>query len=534
MSLTTRADLARFLSECKDRPKSEVIDDLYAMMGELGVQIRHDDQTPHDFDDEDAQVPRAPGAAVCRLLLSCGRRASASAAQREFGGLVIDTRTWAIIAAPPLALNPRPVAAVVDARLAAGDYEVYRVNDGTVVTLYSSEHPQLGRVWSMATINGYDVSPLRWMGPLTFAEVFFDLATRLYPAFVAAAGARLEGGRLAFDGLDPASTYVIGFRHHNFHPLRADGERMWLIQSGGGDADAGGNAGGAGGIAAGGAGIAAGALGLPLAVPVPLAALSQVTGTPPVVQPPTVASLAASCANALEEALALVAMAGAGAAAPATAGASPFHYGYILRLRPGAAAAPDHAHVLIESPLMARVRRLAYERAPRAVRGGLTADDRFAYAGMQAFLTMGEREMFVGLFPEVAPAFAEYSRFVNGVISEAVHELRLRQREPKGGAAAPPGGGAAAGSAAAGAAANTGRAVSRPATFAGHIAAKLIAYRSQQVEIAAPHRDAESIVRDMIIVPEFAYLFMRAVAASRGPAVSAPPAAARSRRGPRR
>ena len=142
-----------------------------------------------------------------------------------------------------------------------------------------------------------------------------------------------------------------------------------------------------------------------------------------------------------------------------------------------------------------------------------------------------EREMFVGLFPEVAPAFAEYSRFVNGVISEAVHELRLRQREPKGGAA-PPGGSAAA--AVAAGAANTGRAVGRPATLAGHIAAKLIAYRSQQVEIAAPHRDAESIVRDMIIVPEFAYLFMRAVAASRGPAVSAPPAAARSRRGPRR
>lgn len=516
MSLTTRADLARFLSECKGRPTSEVIDDLYAMMGELGVQIRHDDQTPRDFDDEDAQLPGAPGAAVCRLLLSCGRRASASAAQREFGGLVIDTRTWAIIAAPPLALNPRPVAAVVDARLAAGDYEVYRVNDGTVVTLYSSEHPQLGRMWSMATSNGYDVSPLRWMGPLTFAEVFFDLATRLYPAFVAAAGARLEGGRLAFDGLDPASTYVIGFRHHNFHPLRADGERMWLIQSGGGDAG--------------------GALGLPSAAPVPLAALSQVTGTPPVVQPPTVASLAASCANALEEALALVAMAGAGAAAPATAGASPFHYGYILRLRPGAAAAPDHAHVLIESPLMARVRRLAYERAPRAVRGGLTADDRFAYAGMQAFLTMGEREMFVGLFPEVAPAFAEYSRFVNGVISEAVHELRLRQREPKSGAAASLGGAAASLGGAAAAATITGRALSRPATLAGHIAAKLIAYRSQQVEIAAPHRDAESIVRDMIIVPEFAYLFMRAVAASRGPAVSALPAAAaaRSRRGPRR
>jgi hypothetical protein len=297
MSLTTRADLARFLSECKGRPKSEVIDDLYAMMGELGVQIRHDDQTPHDFDDEDAQVPHAPGAAVCRLLLSCGRRASASAAQREFGGLVIDTRTWAIIAAPPLALNPRPVAAVVDARLAAGDYDVYRVNDGTVVTLYNCEpaHPchQLGPVWSMATSNGYDVSPLRWMGPLTFAEVFFDLATRLYPAFVAATGARLADGRLAFDRLDPAATYVVGFRHHNFHPLRADSERIWLIQSSAGDVAA-----------------VATALGLPTPAPVPLAALSRVTGTPPVVQPPTVASLAASCANALEEALALVAMAG--------------------------------------------------------------------------------------------------------------------------------------------------------------------------------------------------------------------------------
>ena len=508
----TRADLLEFLKSCQERPTLDVIEDLYTIMGDLGVIIRHEQLAPAPpspaagvrravpaaievapdgtamlslsriFESDDPSQPRPQrGTSVYRLLLSCGR--GANAAQREFGGLVIDTRSWSVIAAPPAAPNRRPPVAAVDAALAAGHYDIFRVDDGTVATLYNWAHPQLGPTWALATSNGYDVLPLRWMGPLTFAEVFLDIVTRLYPDFVAATGARLRitGGTgasavagLDFDRLDPSHSFVIGFRHHDFHPLRTDAERMWLIQASPPGATL---------------------PGIPLQTPLAPAGLASASAAAP-----TVASLKSSCAGSREDAIALIAMSHAGATPPIGRGHAPaLNYGYILRRKPGAPPMPDHAHVLVESPLLELVRRLAYERAPRAVRDGITADDRFAYNAMRAFLTLGDRELFVALFPEIAPQFAEYSKFINSVVSEAVHELRQRQRSPL--------------------------ARARPISVAGHIAAALIDHISSQIELSVPHRDAESIVRDQIAVPDYAFLFLRAIDQVRKAAMMRAPAA---------
>ena len=117
----------------------------------------------------------------------------------------------------------------------ADAYDIIRVDDGTVVTLYKWNHPQHGSVWGMASNNGYDVSSLYWMGPMTYAEVFYDLALRRYPEFVAQTGMAIartgKSTRLTFTKLDPSFSYTVGFRHHNFHPVVEDPERMWSIQS---------------------------------------------------------------------------------------------------------------------------------------------------------------------------------------------------------------------------------------------------------------------------------------------------------------
>ncbi|NBP78783.1 MAG: hypothetical protein EBU62_14995 [Proteobacteria bacterium] len=166
-----------------------------------------------------------------------------------------------------------------------------------MATLYNWAHPQLGPTWALATSNGYDVLPLRWMGPLTFAEVFLDIVTRMYPDFVAATGARLRitGGvaGLEFDRLDPSHSFVIGFRHHDFHPLRADAERMWLIQASPPGATL---------------------PGIPLQTPLAPAGLANANAKANATNlVPTVASLKSSCAGSREDAIALIAMSHAGA-----------------------------------------------------------------------------------------------------------------------------------------------------------------------------------------------------------------------------
>lgn len=429
-------------------------------------------------EDEPIQPAPVRGSTVCRILLSGSRGRSSRSIQREFGGLLIDARTWRIIAAPPPAFNLRPAANAVDTLLAADAYDIIRVDDGTVVTIYCWNHPKNGPTWAMATSNGYDVSALYWMGSLTYAEVFIDLVTRLYPEFTAITGAALDKStgetRLSFKNLDPAFSYTIGFRHHNFHPMISDPERMWLIQA-----------------------VKSSESMLPVVVPMSLPGipvqevyshetLAMQMGVPTL----TLAHIRAVGATSFETAVAHI-----GGVAVASPAYLALNYGYILRLRPteilspqaiaAVAAFPDHAHVLVETPLLTRVRRLIYERAPRAVRDSITSIERHSYNAMRAYLMPEEQRDYLRLFPSWTQRFNEFGKFVGNVIKEAVHTLRQRAHTPP---SRDP----------------------RPTTMAGHIALALVDHICKHTKLAAPHRDAESIVRDLISVPENAYLFLRA------------------------
>jgi hypothetical protein len=449
-------------------------------------------------DTRPEEVAPVRGRTVGRLVLSCDRRGGGrarglpdSALRYESNGLVVDARTWRALAVPPGAFNPRANTRMVDTLLADHLYDIVRVDDGTIVTLYCWAHPTEGAVWALASSGGYDVSSLRWLGDLTYAGVFHDLATRIYPAFAAATGLSLEtrpGGvtRLAFTRLDPSCCYTVGFRHHAFHPLIADPERMWQVQC----TDLSGElprvAYGAGTPQIGKAGGVTwvGLPHVPAQHVLSDAELADMLGG----QPVTCERLRALGRDALTAASAFVGRIAANAGPMPAAGAPPpaaLAYGFILRTRDPARTG-EHGDVLLETPLLARVRKIVYERAPLAVRDHLTAADRLEYNAMRAFLTAGDRADFRALFPGWGGRLDQFEQFVNNVVSMIIHALRQRAMAP----------------------------ASREPTMrtpTGQVAAALLAHIRQFEDLATFNKHTQQIVHDYVVNPEYAFLFLRAM-----------------------
>ena len=429
------------------------------------------------------------GATVGRLVLSSDKHGGAPIAPLGYGcnGLVIDARTWRALAVPPCAFNLRPSVKIVNGFLAENLYDIIRVDDGTVVTLYCWDHPTDGPVWALASSNGYDVSSLYWIGPLSYAAVVYDLAQRLYPAFASETGMRLvtlaDGGtRLDFTTLDRNRCYTIGFRHHNFHPMKADPERMWQIQS----ADT--------SVAMPIVIYSGNGCGLP-GIPDQYIYANNFLGAPLSIE-----ALNAAGADALTSAL------GAEHApspdqnrcnqCPGQKCCTRLNYGYILRSR-NPAHTERHSSILVETPLLKRIRNIVYSRAPRTVRDSLTAEDRLEYNAMRAFLTATERRDFLALYPDWAPRFQEYEEFVNNVIYLVVHALRQRaaagDEPPRRAATAPT-------------AKDEGSALRTPT---GQVARAILDHICRFEKLTAFHGHTKSIVHDYVVNPEYAYLFLR-------------------------
>jgi hypothetical protein len=425
-----------------------------------------------------APEPPAEMWRVARLVLCVDKAAQrgagrASQIHYECNGVVLDARTWRILSMPPGAFNHSPTAKTVDAYLARGLYDVIRADDGTVVTLYGWTDPRGETAWAMSTSGAYDVSTLRWLGEKTYAEIFCDLVERLYPAFKDAAGMSLtETGTLAFSKLDAGRCYTVGFRHWDFHPLRADPERMWQIQA-----------------------CESGMHFVPPRMPgalpvIPGQTVESAEALAAKQIPATLAGLRDDGRDALAAAANYISVNPAGV--PAT---SPTHgyilkppsilnYGFILRSRdPNVTGI--HSDILVETPLLARIRKLAYERAPRADRDALAPSEGFAYNAWRALLTPGQRETFLSLYPEWKERFTVYSDFLSNVVEAIIHAIRLRAMAP---------------------------ATREPAlkTATGRVAAALLEHISRCESVSAFHKDLESVVRDYVADPQYALLFMRA------------------------
>ena len=95
-----------------------------------------------------------------------------------------------------------------------------------------------------------------------------------------------------------------------------------------------------------------------------------------------------------------------------------FNNGFILRSR-----RPEvYPDVLYASPLLHRVRQLIYSRRPPQQ----VQSARYQYNSLRAFLCPSDRSDFLELFPEFAPCFAMYKRFVNNVVDFVINPAEIK------------------------------------------------------------------------------------------------------------
>ena len=99
-----------------------------------------------------------------------------------------------------------------------------------------------------------------------------------------------------------------------------------------------------------------------------------------------------------------------------------FNYGFILRSR-RPEVCPD---VLYASPLLNRVRQFIYSRRPPQQVQSMR------YNSLRAFLCPSDRSDFLELFPEFAPCFAMYERFVNNVVDFVINPAEIKKMVGRG------------------------------------------------------------------------------------------------------
>lgn len=147
-----------------------------------------------------------PAGGKQRVILFAERR-NITPLSKACGGLVFEYPGWEVLARGPPLISISGGTKNLAKNLE--QYKIYKIQDGTVVTLYYYGG------WQMASMHGIDVSSYQWMGDITYAQALAKIMA-------------IEGWSL--DSLDTTLQYTIGFRHHHFHPLRKDPEASWLIQ----------------------------------------------------------------------------------------------------------------------------------------------------------------------------------------------------------------------------------------------------------------------------------------------------------------
>ena len=467
---------------------------------------------------------------ITRVILSCDRHNVKASVMlcAECNGAVIDARTWMPLAIPPRAFNPRHNAHIIDEWLGRSMFDIIPIPDGTVVTLYpwdpssgSPDSSSRAGYWGIATCNGYDVSTLKWMGPLAYAEVF-RRGVEQYPEFISRVGLKLvddhqgQGRFLYCADLDRTKCYTVGFRHHDFHPMRWDPMRMWQIQY---TIIAGktpamqivySNDGG-------------GLPGIPwqetvapesLAAMIPAESSSASTCSSPDLKPSqleaqleaqlarliskaengkarteekpvarlTLEKIQRLCSTAVEDAKKIAAMK---MVADTAIGTPRPNYGFILRSKDPQATG-EYSDFLIESPLLRKVRKILYQRPSRSIREDLNFEVRLEYNIIRTYLTALEREDCIALFPDWKAKFNAYEEFIKNVVHNIIH---MSRQAAMGAASRQP--------------------IPKSATTA--IAKALLEHITRHESLSAFHQDTESIIRDYVTNPEYALVYMKAM-----------------------
>lgn len=354
VEFNTLSELITRLKELKLQPDA-VYSSLMNMIGSM-IDFRCEKvakvSTPEDEDCE-----TEPVLPTFRVLLNAKRQGADYSKQlsNQCNGVILSYPTWDILAMPPKKFNPR--FRLKDVNLE--DYKVFEIKDGTCCTLYYSSG------WTMGSANGFDVSDYRWMGETTYLDALSEVLNS-YPEF-------------SFDKLDKTKSYTIGFRHHSFHPLIADPQSAWFVQS-----------------------------------------YDQVTGTIstdtdigiPIQSPVVITMEVLTEKNTTAMANYLT---------TERTGVPVIHYGYFLR------TSGTTSDLMVESELLKQVRCMIYNLPKGKYGTVLTHQNRLEYTVLRAYLSLGTKFTFINLFPQFKTQYCVYDEFFKKLVAQVITIMRTRK-----------------------------------------------------------------------------------------------------------
>ena len=399
------------------------------------LEIRKGVMTLNFSGEEGAAPPPDDGAIIGRVLLSnsCrghnnGHRKRMPPLYHECNGVVIDATTWTPLVIPTrLLVNQgfkadavNEVFALDDGIAGTGGFEVIQVSDGTIMSLYNWTNPLGVNRWALSTKKGYEMSNVKWIGEKSYAELVYEVFQK-YGDFVAQTGASLRKERvggdahawLEFTNLDPRLSYTFAFRHEETHPLLIDRPDVWNIQASLPDKF-----------------LIYKDKGLPhipnqvIYTRAEINQMAETSGRLGVQRDPLdLATLEHINRTSLDDAVAAIKTREPVSNNPGRAGfrASPMNYGFILR-RQGWEKRSATSDFLVESPLLAKLRQLAYTRPKHLV--DVDEKTHTLYMSLKAFLAIKQKPVFLSLFPQYAPAFERYRTFCDNVVGVMIHRAR--------------------------------------------------------------------------------------------------------------
>jgi hypothetical protein len=138
----------------------------------------------------------------------------------ECNGYVVDTVNMKPLVIPMCSFKSNVNTNILNTNLVNDVYDIYKVEDGTVISLYWWESASK---WCISTTRGYDVSEVKW-GTKTYTHILKELV-ELYGTDV----------DTFYNSLNKEHCYTFGFKHKSMHPFKEGKKvcinKLWFIQS---------------------------------------------------------------------------------------------------------------------------------------------------------------------------------------------------------------------------------------------------------------------------------------------------------------
>jgi len=137
----------------------------------------------------------------------------------ECNGLILEASTegWNILVMPILSPKSNINTNKINNWLAEDLYNIYAMEDGTVINLYYYENE-----WVISTARGIYMNKVKF-NTLTYQEMLEECVEKVYDV------------KTFYKNLDTSSCYTIGFKHPDLHPFQEGSKtpiyKIWSIQS---------------------------------------------------------------------------------------------------------------------------------------------------------------------------------------------------------------------------------------------------------------------------------------------------------------